>query len=245
MKTKVAFITGANKGLGLEMARQLGQKGVRVYLGARDLKKVQAAVSELKKEKLDVLPVLCDVTNTSQIKDAVALIEKNEGKLDILINNAGIMIDSGAWMENNAPTVSLEIVRKTYETNVYGVINVTQQFLPLLKKAPAARIVNMGSVLGSLTLHAQPGSPIYDAKSLAYNSSKSALNAVTVHFAHAVKDTKIKVNTAHPGWVKTDLGTEHAPMNVQDGAKTGVELALLDDKGPTAGFFHMGDKLPW
>ncbi len=245
METKVAFITGANKGLGLEMARQLATKGIRVYMAGRDLKKVETAVNDLKKLNLDVVPILCDVTKCLQIKDAVAIIEKREGKLDILINNAGIMLDSGAWMENNAATVSLEVMRKTYETNVFGVVDVTQQFLPLLKKARAARIVNLGSVLGSLTLHAQPGSPVYDAKCLAYNSSKAALNAVTIHFAHALKDTKIKVNTAHPGWVKTDLGTEHAPMSVQDGAKTGVDLALLDDNGPTSGFFHMGDKLPW
>ncbi|MBI2522011.1 MAG: SDR family oxidoreductase [Bdellovibrio sp.] len=245
MKQKVALITGANKGLGLEMAKQLAQKGIRVYMAGRNLNKVETAAKDLKKLKLDVVPILCDVTNSMQIKDAVTLIEKEEGKLDILINNAGIMIDSGGWMENNAATVSLDIMRKTYETNVFGVVDVTQQFLPLLKKSPAARVVNLGSILGSLTLHAQPGSPIYDAKCMAYNSSKAALNAVTIHFAHALKDTKIKVNTAHPGWVKTDLGTEHAPMNVQDGAKTGVDLALLDDNGPTCGFFHMGDKLPW
>ncbi|HAZ12863.1 MAG: short-chain dehydrogenase [Bdellovibrionales bacterium GWA2_49_15] len=245
MTIKIALITGANKGLGLEMTRQLAQKGIRVYMAGRDFNKVEAAAKDLKKLKLDVVPILCDVTQSSQIKEAAAHIERQEGKLDILINNAGIMIDSGAWMENNATTVPLEIMRKTYDTNVFGVIDVTQQFLPLLKKAPAARIVNLGSILGSLTLHAQPGSPIYDAKCMAYNSSKAALNAVTIHFAHALKDTKIKVNTAHPGWVKTDLGTEHAPMNVEDGAKTGVQLALLEEAGPTGGFFHMGDRLPW
>jgi NAD(P)-dependent dehydrogenase (short-subunit alcohol dehydrogenase family) len=146
---------------------------------------------------------------------------------------------------NNASTVSEETIRKTFDTNFFGVIAVTRAFLPLLKKSDAGRIVNVSSILGSLTLHATEGSPIYEAKALAYDASKSALNAYTIHLAHELKGTKIKVNSAHPGWVKTDMGTDAAPMEIVDGAKTEVELATLPPNGPTGGYFHMGDAISW
>ncbi|MGB7135070.1 MAG: SDR family NAD(P)-dependent oxidoreductase, partial [Acidobacteriaceae bacterium] len=130
-------------------------------------------------------------------------------------------------------------------TNFFGVIQLTQKLLPLIRKSPAGRIVNLSSILGSLTLHADPSSPIYNAKAFAYDASKAALNSFTVHLAHELRDTKIKVNSAHPGWVKTDMGTDAAPMEIPDGAKTGVRLALLPDNGPTGGYFHMNDALPW
>jgi NAD(P)-dependent dehydrogenase (short-subunit alcohol dehydrogenase family) len=125
------------------------------------------------------------------------------------------------------------------------VIAVTNAFLPLLEKSDAGRIVNVSSILGSLGLHATEGSPIYEAKSLAYDSSKTALNSYTVHLAHALKGTKIKVNSAHPGWVKTDMGTDAAPMDVVDGAKTEVELATIGPDGPNGGYFHLGEALIW
>jgi NAD(P)-dependent dehydrogenase (short-subunit alcohol dehydrogenase family) len=121
----------------------------------------------------------------------------------------------------------------------------TQKLLPLLKKSDAGRIVNMSSILGSQALHADPRSPIYDFKSLSYDASKAALNSFTIHLAHELKDTKIKVNSAHPGWVKTDMGTDAAPMEIPEGGKTGVALALLDESGPNGGFFHLGQPLPW
>jgi len=125
------------------------------------------------------------------------------------------------------------------------VVALTQALLPLLEKSPAGRIVNMSSILGSQTLHATFGSPIFNSKTFAYDASKAALNSFTIHLAHALRGTKVKVNSAHPGWVKTDMGTDAAPMELPEGAKTGVELALLGEYGPTGGFFHLGKALPW
>jgi NAD(P)-dependent dehydrogenase (short-subunit alcohol dehydrogenase family) len=240
---KVALISGANKGIGLETARQLGKKGVTVLLGARDLARGEAAAESLKKEGIDAKAIKFDVVNAADIKAAAEKVEKEYGKLDILINNAGVMTEPIGG--NNSTTVSEQVLRDTFETNFFSVIAVTNAFLPLLKKSDAGRIVNVSSILGSLTLHANEGSPIYGAKALAYDSSKTALNSYTVHLAHELKETGIKVNSAHPGWVKTDLGTDAAPMDVVDGAKTEVELATLGPDGPTAGFFHLGEAISW
>ena len=137
------------------------------------------------------------------------------------------------------------MLRETFQTNVFSTVALTQTLLPLLQKSAGARIVNLSSILGSITLHATKGSPIYDKKAFAYDASKTALNAFTVHLAHALRDTKVKVNSAHPGWVKTDMGTDAAPMGIVDGAKTSVRLATLPEDGPTGSFFHMDDTLPW
>jgi NAD(P)-dependent dehydrogenase (short-subunit alcohol dehydrogenase family) len=136
-------------------------------------------------------------------------------------------------------------LKKTFDTNFFAVVGLTQTLLPLIRKSEAGRIVNLSSILGSLTLHATKGSPIEGSKALAYNSSKAALNSFTIHLAHELADTKIKVNSAHPGWVKTDMGTEAAPMGIVDGAKTSILLATLPADGPTGGYFHMADTLPW
>jgi NAD(P)-dependent dehydrogenase (short-subunit alcohol dehydrogenase family) len=240
---KVALISGANKGIGLETARQLGKQGITVFVGARDLAKGEAAAEQLKKEGIDARAVKFDVVNPAEVKAAADKIGKEFGKLDILINNAGVMFEPIGG--NNSTTVSEETLRKTFDTNFFAVITVTNAFLPLLKKSDAGRIVNVSSILGSLTLHATEGSPIYEAKALAYDASKAAQNAYTVHLAHELKGTKIKVNSAHPGWVKTDMGTDAAPMNIEDGAKTEVELATLGPNGPTGGFFHMGEAISW
>ncbi|QNI37906.1 SDR family oxidoreductase [Edaphobacter albus] len=240
---KVALISGANKGIGFETARQLGKQGITVLVGARDLGKGEAAASQLKKEGIDAQAIQFDVVNPADIKTGVEKVEKEFGKLDILINNAGIMLEGIGG--NNSSTVSEEILRKTFDTNFFSAISVTRAFLPLLKKSEAGRIVNVSSILGSLTLHATEGSPIYEAKSLAYDASKTALNAFTVHLAHELKGTKIKVNSAHPGWVKTDMGTDAAPMEIADGAKTEVELATLGPDGPTGGYFHLGEAISW
>jgi NAD(P)-dependent dehydrogenase (short-subunit alcohol dehydrogenase family) len=240
---KIALISGANKGIGLETARQLGKQGITVILGARDLVKGAAAAEELKKEGIDVRAVKLDVVNSDDVKAAAETIEKEFGKLDILINNAGVMFEPIGG--NNTSTVSDETLRKTFDTNFFSVIAVTKALLPLLKKSEAGRIVNVSSILGSLTLHATEGSPIYEAKALAYDASKAAQNVFTIHLAHELKGTKIKVNSAHPGWVKTDMGTDAAPMDIVDGAKTEVELATLGADGPTGGFFHMGETISW
>jgi NAD(P)-dependent dehydrogenase (short-subunit alcohol dehydrogenase family) len=244
---KVALITGANKGIGLETARQLGQLGVTVLLGARDLKKGEQAAEVLRGVGVDARAIKLDVASESDREAAAKYIDKEFGLLDILINNAAVMLDprSGSWAANQTSTTSMTVLRDTFETNFFAVVALTQTLLPLLRKSPAARIVNLSSILASLTLHATPGSPIYDAKTFAYDASKSALNAFTIHLAHELKGTKIKVNSAHPGWVKTEMGGEGAQMEIVDGAKTSVELAMLPDDGPTGGYFHMGEALPW
>jgi NAD(P)-dependent dehydrogenase (short-subunit alcohol dehydrogenase family) len=241
---KVALITGANKGIGLETARQLAVEGVIVLLGARDLGRGDHAAAPLRAEGLDVRAVKIDVDERKDHAAIAELLEKEFGKLDILVNNAGVMLDGGLG-KNTTLTVSEENIRKTFDTNFFAVVALTETLLHLLRMSEAGRIVNLSSILGSLTLHATKGSPIYDGKVFAYDTSKAALNSFTVHLAHALQETKIKVNSAHPGWVKTDMGTDAAPMNVVDGAKTSVWLATLPEDGPTGGFFHMQDALPW
>ena len=239
---KIALITGANKGLGFETARQLGKQGIKILLGSRDPAKGEAAAATLKSEGLDVTPIQLDVTDSPSIRAAVQKIEAEYGKLDILVNNAGISLET---FESRPSTTSQETLRKTYDANFFGVIELTQAFLPLILKSEAGRIVNLSSVLGSLTEHSDPNSFIYSVLSLAYNSSKTALNAFTVHLAKELKETSVKVNAAHPGWVKTEMGGEGAPMELEDGAKTSVELATLPADGPTGGFFHLGQTLGW
>jgi NAD(P)-dependent dehydrogenase (short-subunit alcohol dehydrogenase family) len=241
---KIALVTGSNKGIGLEMARQLAKEGVHVILSARNVSKGKEATELLKAEGYETDFIQLDMDNEQSIKEAVAFIEQKYGHLDILINNAGIILDN-SFFENTTENVSIENLKKTFNTNFFGLISLTQQLLPSIKKSAAGRIVNMSSILGSLTLHADPSSPVYGGKPLAYNASKTALNQFTVHLAHALKDTKIKVNSAHPGWVKTDLGGDNAVMDVIVGAKTGVDLALVDENGPTGQYIHLGQQLPW
>jgi len=242
-ENSIALITGANKGLGLEMARQLGQKGVMVVLGARDEDKGEAAASQLRDEGIDARAIRLDVTNAADRVAAAAFLEKTFGRLDILVNNAGIALEG--FGGGAASTTKGETLRHTFETNFFAQVEMTQAVLPLIRKSAAGRIVNMSSILGSQGLHADPKSPIYSAKSLSYDASKTALNSFTIHLAYELRDTTIKVNSAHPGWVKTDMGTSAAPMEIVDGAKTGVELALLGEDGPTGGYFHLGKLLPW
>jgi NAD(P)-dependent dehydrogenase (short-subunit alcohol dehydrogenase family) len=240
---KVALITGANKGLGFEMARQLGHAGVTVVLAARDPQKGEAAAGKLRQDGLDVQFLKLDVNNRDDHAAVAAVLAEKFGRLDILINNAGIAVEVLGTGKVSATTA--DALHNTFETNFFAPVALTQSLLPLLKKSDAGRIVNMSSILGSQTLHADPKSPIYEFKSLSYDASKAALNSFTIHLAHELKDTKIKVNSAHPGWVKTDMGTDAAPMEIPEGGKTGVELALLGADGPTGGFFHLGQTLPW
>jgi NAD(P)-dependent dehydrogenase (short-subunit alcohol dehydrogenase family) len=240
---RIALVTGANKGLGFEMSRQLGQAGVTVVLAARDPQKGEAAAAKLRDEGLDAQFLRLDVNDKRDHAAASAFLEEKFGRLDILINNAGISEE--ALGGGKASTTAEDTIRRTFDTNFFAPVALTQALMPLLKKSDAGRIVNMSSILGSQTLQADPKSPIYDFKSLAYDASKAALNSFTIHLAHELKDTKIKVNSAHPGWVKTDMGTDAAPMELPEGAKTGVELALLGDDGPTGGFVHLGETLPW
>jgi NAD(P)-dependent dehydrogenase (short-subunit alcohol dehydrogenase family) len=241
--TKIALVTGANKGIGFETARQLAKSGgVHVILAARDHAKGVGAALTLQGEGLDVEALTLDVTDAASIAAAVKDITGKFGRLDILINNAGIALEDGKKKVSEQP---LEVWRKTFETNLFAVITVTQAFLPLLRKSAAGRIVNLSSILASMTLHSDPTSPIYQFKVPAYNVSKTAVNAWTVQLAYELRDTPIKVNAAHPGYVKTDMGGPSAPMEIVDGAKTSVALALIDADGPNGAYIHMGEPLPW
>lgn len=241
---KVALITGANKGLGLETARQLGKLGYAVLLGARDVPKGEAAAKILRSESLDARAVKLDVLNLEHIAAVFAFVEARFGKLDVLVNNAGVMQEKG-WTQNCTSTTELSKLRASFDANFFAVVELTNALLPLLRKSEAARIVNVSSILGSVSYQATAGSPTYGTKLLAYNASKAALNMFTIHLAHELRHTAIKVNSAHPGWVKTDLGGSAAPMDVVEGAKTEVELATLPANGPTGGFFHLGESIPW
>jgi NAD(P)-dependent dehydrogenase (short-subunit alcohol dehydrogenase family) len=239
---KIALVTGANKGIGLETARQLAKGGIHVILAARDGAKGTAAAQKLRGEDLDVEAMTLDVTDPASIAAAVKAVGAKHGRLDILINNAGIGIDDHS---KKVSEQTMDTWRKTFDTNVFGLIAVTQGFLPLLAKSEAGRIVNLTSILASLTLHADPKSPIYSYKVPAYNVSKTAVNAWTVQLAYELRDSKIKVNAVHPGHVKTDMGGAAAPMEVIDGAKTGVAMALIGADGPNGSYTHLGRTLPW
>ena len=241
---QVALITGAYKGIGLETAKQLGQQGITVVVTARDQTKVDGAIAKLQAEGINAHGLVLDVSDTAHYGDAVQFLEKQFGKLDILVNNAGVMLDT-EWGGNTTSNTTPELLRKTFDTNFFGVVALTQALLPLIRKSEAGRIVNVSSILGSLTAHSDPESPIYSNKTFAYDASKTALNAFTVHLAHELKDTKIKVNSAHPGWVKTDLGTSAAPMEIPEGATTEVDLATLGQDGVNGSYVHLGRTLPW
>ncbi|HEY8561922.1 MAG TPA: SDR family oxidoreductase [Pyrinomonadaceae bacterium] len=242
---KIALITGANRGIGFETARQLGEKGITVLLGARNREKGLEAERKLKTEGFDVEFILLDVDDAATHEAAAKYIDENFGRLDILINNAGIFIDE---TENGAPVpasrTSLDVFRKTFDTNFFNIINLTQTLLPLVKKSDAGRIVFLSSGLGSLTLHSDPNSQIYDWKTPAYNISKTALNGYAVHLAYELRDTPIKVNAAHPGSVVTDMNA-NGELSVEEGAKTSVSLATLPAEGYTGKFIYLGEELPW
>ena len=241
---KVAFITGANKGIGFETAKKLAEKGISVVLGCRDLEKGGKAIDELSSKGLNAELIHYDAFDLEAPEKVYTYLLQKYQKLDILINNAGVLL-SGDLFVTNSSTVSDKDLKDTFQTNLFAVISLTQKLLPLIKKSSAGRIVNVSTILSSLTLHSAKDSPIAPAKEFAYNASKTALNAFTIHLALELKDTNIKVNSGHPGWVKTDLGGPNAPMKVEDSYKTSLRLATLDDDGPTGGLFHETDSLPW
>ena len=237
---KIALITGANKGIGKEIARQLGAKGLTVLLGARDAGRGAEAAAELTKEGIRAHALVLDVTEQASINAAAHQIDSDFGRLDVLINNAGIALESGSAGETN-----LDTLRRTYDTNVFGVFAVTKAMLPLLKKSEAGRIVNLSSGLGSLTQNSDPNWQFAGVKPLAYNSSKAALNMITVVFAAELKDTPIKVNAADPGYTATDLNQHSGPRTVEQGATAAVRLATLPADGPTGGYFDEDGTVPW
>jgi len=240
MDRRVAVVTGANKGIGLEIARQLAREGITVFIGARDEERGQAAAEKLRAEGLDARPLRLDVTDDASVAAAASLVERDAGRLDILVNNAGIAIDDGPPRR-----VSRAILRRTYAPTVCGVVRPPQAMLPLLRRSAAGRIVNLSSGLGSLARNSDPGWEFAAVKYLAYNSSKTAVNAITVQFAHELRDTPIKVNAADPGYVATDMNRNQGVRSVEQGAATPVRLALLPPDGPTGGYFNDEGPLPW
>lgn len=244
---KIALVTGATRGIGLETVRQLAETGVHVLLAGRNRDKAVEAALQLQRQGLLVEAIALDVTDSASIAAAAQEIERKHGKLDILVNNAGIMADDA---DKGVSGQSIATWRKTFDTNLFGVIETTQALLPLIRKSDAGRIVNVSSLLGSISEHQNPASFIYEFKGVpSYNVSKSAVNAWTVHLAHELKDTGIKVNTIHPGYVKTDMNkagdVQNGELDVADGARTSVRLALIDDAGPTGGYYYFDQVLPW
>ncbi|NBD23879.1 SDR family oxidoreductase [Paenibacillus glycinis] len=243
---KVAFITGGNRGIGLETARELGKLGAQVVIGARDAEKGKTAAETLVAEGIRAESIRFDVLRPEDRQAAYDYFGQRYGKLDILVNNAGVQKE----IEHLAPinetsTVSPEIMRETFEANFFTLVELTQKLLPLIRKSPEGRIVNLSSVLGSLNLHTNPEAQIYDVKIFAYDASKAAVNMFTIHLAHELRDTPIKVNSAHPGWVKTEIGGKYAEIDVTEGSKTSVMLATLPADGPSGQFFFMDNQLPW
>ena len=237
---RVAVVTGANKGIGFEIARQLAREGITVFIGCRDEARGRAAAEKLRAEGLDARPLRLDVTDDASVAAAAAQLRESPGRLDVLVNNAGIAIDDGP-----PSALSIDVLRRTYETNVFGVVRVTQALLPLLRRSKAGRVVNLSSGLGSLTQNSDPSWAFAGVKYLAYNTSKSAVNAITVQFAHELRDTSIKVNAADPGYVATDMNRHQGVRSVEQGAATPVRLATLPASGPTGGYFNDEGPVPW
>ena len=241
---KVAFITGANRGIGFETSKKLAESGIKVILGSRDLNKGEEAVKKLSNFGIDADLVQYDAFDDNAPQKVYDYILEKYKKLDILINNAGVLLTGNLFVTNSS-TISDKDLKDTFQTNFFSVISLTQKLLPLIKKSNAGRIVNVSTILSSLTLHSAKDSPITPAKEIAYNASKTALNAFTIHLAIELKDTNIKVNSGHPGWVKTELGGPNAPIEVEESYKTSLRLATLDDEGPSGGLFHENDIIPW
>jgi NAD(P)-dependent dehydrogenase (short-subunit alcohol dehydrogenase family) len=239
---KVALVTGANKGIGFEISRQLGRHGFTVILAARDQKKVADAAARLQGDGLDAHGVVLDVTNPASAEAAARWLDERYGRLDVLVNNAGV---SHEFATGTKPSqLTMETLRATYDTNFFGVFAVIQHMLPLLRKSASPRIINQSSTLGSLGTLSDPETPFYGVNLLAYNSSKSALNGLTLAFAKELAGARVSVNSVCPGWVKTDMGTDAAPRTVEQGAAIAVKLATMDEP-PTGKYLDDRGEIRW
>lgn len=239
--SRTALVTGANKGIGFGISRQLGRAGIQVLLGARDAELGSAAAAQLNAEGVAARFIHIDLENNATIQAAAAVIEKEYGLLDILVNNAGCRHDG----DGLPGTANIDAVRHVFEVNFFGTMAVTQAMLPLLRKSISARIVNVSSELGSLALNSKPAWEFAHVKPLGYNASKTALNMLTVLLAAELKDLGIKVNSANPGFTATDLNGHRGHQSVEQGAVAATRLALLEDDGPTGGFFSAHRQEPW
>jgi NAD(P)-dependent dehydrogenase (short-subunit alcohol dehydrogenase family) len=236
----IALVTGANKGIGYEIAAGLGALGWSVGVGARDAGRLEAAVDKLRAGGADAFAVPLDVTDDASAAAAARLLEDRGGRLDVLVNNAGVI-----GSRQQAPTsVDLETVRTAVETNVIGVIRVTNAMLPLLRRSASPRIVNMSSSVGSLTLQSAPGAQT-GPMSAAYAPSKTFLNAVTVQYAKELAGTSILVNAGCPGYCATDLNQFRGTRTPEQGAAIAIRLATLPDDGPSGGFFDDDGPVAW
>jgi len=238
---RTALVTGANKGIGFEIARQLAEQKITVLMGARDEARGQEAARRLAADGLDVHSLRIDVTQIASVQSAVGRIRDEFRRLDILVNNAGIMIDPQTGVQELNPTV----LQNTLETNAFGPLLLSQACVPLMKANAYGRIVNMASTLGSLTDIVHPDSPYAEVQASAYRLSKTLLNGITALLAKELRGTNILVNSACPGWVRTDMGGGEAPLTPAQGAETPVWLATLPDGGPTGGFFRERQPIPW
>jgi NAD(P)-dependent dehydrogenase (short-subunit alcohol dehydrogenase family) len=236
----IALVTGANKGIGYEIAAGLGALGWQLGVGARDEERRESAVAKLRAAGVDAFGVPLDVTDDASVAEAAKLVEDRAGRLDVLVNNAGIT----GGMEQLPTTVDVATVRAAVETNVLGVIRVTNAMLPLLRRSRAPRIVNMSSSVGSLTRQTTPGTEVGPI-AVAYAPSKTFLNAVTVQYAKELSDTDILINAACPGYCATDLNGFRGVRTPQQGAAVAIRLATLPDGGPSGGFFEDAGEAPW
>jgi NAD(P)-dependent dehydrogenase (short-subunit alcohol dehydrogenase family) len=241
VSSRITLITGANKGIGLEIARQVGKAGHHVLLGARNAMLGETATGRLKAEGIDAHFICIDLGMPTTIQAAATAIEAEYGRLDVLVNNAGI----NDTADGPPSKTSIDAVRRVFETNLFGTLAVTQAMLPLLRKSPSARIVNVSSTLGSLTLNSEPSWEFAQVKLTGYNASKAALNMLTVLLAAELKDTGIKVNSAAPGFTATDLNRNTGYQTPAEGAVAPTHLALLPDDGVTGGFFSASKPEPW
>ena len=246
----VALVTGANQGIGLQIAKDLVAHGFTVLVGSRDFERGEAAAKEVGP---GARALQLDVTNRASITAAAEWVRNEFGRLDVLVQNAAISNTRklpGQSIEEYAKTtrpsnVSLDEMRAVWDTNVFGVLAVTQAMLPLLREAPAARIVNVSSGVGSLTRNSDPASPWRSIFGPVYPASKTALNAITLAMAIELEPTRIKVNAACPGYTKTNLNNYSGTRTVQEGAREPVRLALLGPDGPTGTFSNEDGPLPW
>jgi NAD(P)-dependent dehydrogenase (short-subunit alcohol dehydrogenase family) len=237
MTDKIALVTGANKGIGFEIVRQLGERGITAIIGARDEQRGKEAGEQLAQPH-----VRLDVSDPDSVRDAARFIETEYGRLDILVNNAGVTVPPPLGLPSATTT---ETLRRIYETNVFGVVTVTNAMLPLLRRAPAARIVNQSSELASMTRVMVEDSPLWPLNNMPYNSSKAALNMITVTYAKELWGTPIKVNACDPGYCATDINNGMGFITAAEGARIAVHLATLDADGPNARFFQHEGPLPW
>jgi len=239
---KVALVTGANRGIGLAVAEGLAAQGFITLIGARNVEQGQAVAQEIRSRAGEAHAVALTITDDHSVGDAAATVGRDFGRLDVLVNNAAIKLE---WHPSPPSLLPLDIVRETYETNVFGTIRVIQAMLPLMLQAPSPRIVNMSSGLGSLTLATTEGTKYQQRPLLSYNTAKAALNSVTVQFANELRDTNIKINAADPGLTRTAMTKDTGRRTPEEAAVVAIRLATLPDDGPTGSFFDANGPLPW